>query len=126
MSDMQRPVEQRQELTAAQSIQCLSEATEWLFDSVDSLGLEDKDILIVVGPSRAGKGTLLTALKGVEMKFFKRGDAKVKQTALGKEAATQFFMAPKNAADGDVPDANAIISHQHNSHTFKPKIVCDG
>ena len=126
MSDMHRPVGQRTELSPAQSIQCLSEATEWLFDCVDSLELQDKDILIVVGPSRAGKGTLLTALKGVEMKFFKKGDAKVKATALGQGASTQFFMAPKNVADGDVPAENAIISHQHNSHTFKPKIVCDG
>ena len=91
-------------MTPAQSIQCLSEATEWLFDCVDSLGLEDKDILVVVGPSRAGKGTLLTALNGVEMKFYKKGDAIVKGTALGQEASTQFFMTPKSASDGDVPD----------------------
>jgi ABC-type lipoprotein export system ATPase subunit len=61
----------------------LSEATEWLFDCVDQLALEDKDIMIVVGPSRAGKGTLLSALQGAEMKFFKKNDAKVKTTALG-------------------------------------------
>lgn len=65
-------------LTPPQSIQCLAEATEWLFNSVDELGLENKDILLVVGPSRAGKGTLLAALNGTEMKFFKKGDAKVK------------------------------------------------
>ena len=82
--------------------------------------------MIVVGPSRAGKGTLLTALKGVPMKFFKKGDAKVKGTLLGQGASTQFFMAPKSAADGDVPEENSIISHLHNSHTFKPKIVGEG
>lgn len=126
MKDMQQPPEERRELTAAQSIQCLSEGTEWLFDCVDALGLEDKNILIVVGPSRAGKGTLLTALNGVEMKFYKKGDAKVKNSALGKDASTQFFMAPKSAADGEVPEESAIISHQHNSHTFKPKLVSNG
>ena len=41
-------------------------------------------------------------------------------------ASTQFFMAPKSAADPDLPDDNAIISHLHNSHTFKPKIVSNG
>ena len=39
-----------------------------------------------------------------KMKFYKKGDAKVKGTALGQEASTQFFMAPKSASDGDVPD----------------------
>ena len=94
MVEMQKPGDQRDQLTAAQSIQCMYETTEWLFDSVDSLNIKDKDILIVIGPSRAGKGTLLTALKGVEMKFFKKGD--IKDTAIAKEISTQYFMAPKN------------------------------
>lgn len=35
-------------------------------------------------------------------------------------------MAPKSSADSDKPDDSAIISHLHNSHTFKPKIVSNG
>ena len=83
MLEQQNPQSEKTILTPAQSIQCLSEATEWLFDEVDKLQLENKDILLVIGPSRAGKGTLLTALLGVKMKFFKKGDPKVKGTAIG-------------------------------------------
>lgn len=123
MADMQKPQNQRSEFTPAHSIQCLSEAIEWLFDCVDSMELENKDIFIVVGASRAGKGTLLAALQGVEMKFFKSNPS-IKETAVGKEATTKNFMAPVDSKG--LPLTNAIISHQHNSHTFKPKIVGDG
>ena len=34
--------------------------------------LADKDVFIVIGASRTGKGTLLTALQGVKMKLFKK------------------------------------------------------
>ena len=60
------------------------------------------------------------------MKFFKKSDPSVKDTEIGKIASTQFFLAPKNLGDASKPDKNAIISHLHNSHTFKPKIVSNG
>jgi ABC-type sugar transport system ATPase subunit len=52
------------EFTAGDSVQLLYEAIEFLFTYVDNMNLHDKDIFIVVGPSRTGKGTLLAALKG--------------------------------------------------------------
>ena len=88
--------------------------------------LESKDILLVIGPSRAGKGTLLTSLQGTKMKFFKKGDPQVRETNIGQNAASQFFMAPVQEADPNKPDDSQIISHSHNSHTFKPKIVGNG
>lgn len=50
----------------------LYEAIEFLFSYVDNMKLEGKDIFIVIGPSRTGKGTLLAALKGQKMKLFRR------------------------------------------------------
>jgi guanylate kinase len=50
----------------------LYEAIDFLFAYVDGLNLHDKDVFIVVGPSRTGKGTLLAALKGQKMKLFRR------------------------------------------------------
>jgi hypothetical protein len=35
-------------------------------------------------------------------------------------------MAPKSADDGDLPANHDIISHSHNSHTFKPKVIGNG
>ena len=34
------------------------------------MNLENKDILVLIGPSRVGKGTLLEAIKGTKMKFW--------------------------------------------------------
>lgn len=56
----------RQELKMVQSqqIQCLYEAREWLMSNVDKMNLAEKDVFIVIGASRTGKGTLLSALSG--------------------------------------------------------------
>ena len=42
--------------------------------------LKDKKVFIILGASRTGKGTLLTALHGGKMKLFRK--AKVKDEAL--------------------------------------------
>ena len=62
----------RKKFDIGESIQVLYEAIEFLFAYVDNMQLEDKDIFVVVGPSRTGKGTLLAALKGQKMKLFRR------------------------------------------------------
>ena len=49
-------------MNPGESMQFLHEAIEFLFKYVDSMNLHEKDIFIVVGPSRTGKGTLLAAL----------------------------------------------------------------
>ena len=106
-----------------------------MFAQVDALHLEDKDVFIVLGPTRTGKGTLLTALQGVKMKFFKKKD--VIDSEVGKEAYQAYFMAPVEvnsaAADEDaaaaekssMPALSKIISHQYNSHTIRPKFASD-
>lgn len=104
-------------------VQSLAEAIEWMFEKVDRLELEDKDIFIPLGPSRTGKGTLLAAIMGKKMKIFRKN--KVKQTKAGQEAKLQTFMAPVDPADPNLPDVNDIVSHQHNSHTIYPKIPTD-
>jgi len=35
---------------------------------IDQMELNNKDIILTIGPSRVGKGTLCSALKGIEMK----------------------------------------------------------
>ena len=50
------------ELTPAESLQCLYEAVEYLSLEVEAMQLQDKNIFIVIGASRTGKGTLLAAL----------------------------------------------------------------
>jgi len=62
-------------------VQCLAEAIKWMFGKVDQLELEGKDIFVALGPSRTGKGTLLSALQGYKMKIFRRN--KVKNTKAG-------------------------------------------
>ena len=109
----------RKQFSAGDSIQLLYEAIEFMFAYVDNMNLHDKDIFIVVGPSRTGKGTLLAALKGQKMKLFKR-KPKNKQMAVYRDSATATFMAPVGP-DGE-PIEEAIVSHKHNSHTIVPKI----
>ena len=45
----------------------MHEAITWIFDKVDQLNLANKDVIVVIGPSRSGKGTLLAALQGSKM-----------------------------------------------------------
>lgn len=72
------------DFSASDSIQCLSESLDWLFESVDRIQLHEKDIFIVLGASRTGKGTLLCALQGQTVKLFKR--SKVRNSQVGKAA----------------------------------------
>lgn len=44
-------------------------------------------------------------------------------TAACKESAMATYMAPVDPKNNSMPDTNNIISHQHNSHTFYPKVV---
>jgi len=52
----------------------MAEATDWLFDLVDQMDLKNKDIFIVIGASRTGKGTLLRALNGIPLKLFHQNE----------------------------------------------------
>lgn len=63
-----------------------------MFEQVDQMELEGKDIFIVLGPTRTGKGTLLTALQGVQMQLFRRKDWE--DSAAAKQAYQAYFMAP--------------------------------
>ncbi len=49
-------------MNPGESMQFLHEAIEFLFKYVDSMKLHEKDICIVVGQRRTGKGTRLAAL----------------------------------------------------------------
>lgn len=110
-------------MTQAQKIQCFLETTEWLKGHIDAMKLEEKKVFVILGASRTGKGTLLTALHGGKMKLFKR--AKIKDEALREKVATtqQTFMAP--VGDDGEPKITQFISFSHNSHTLKPKFVKD-
>ena len=58
----------------------MSESLDWQLDHIDKLQLHDKDIFIVLGASRTGKGTLLCALQGQQMGFFNKNKKGVKET----------------------------------------------
>ena len=45
-----------------ESVQCLHEGITWMEERVNEMDIAGKDVVVVVGPSRTGKGTLLTAL----------------------------------------------------------------
>ena len=92
-----------------------------MFEKVDALDIIDKDIFIPLGPSRTGKGTLLTAMEGYEMQVFERKNTM--NTAAGQESAMGMYMAPVDPNNKYMPDTNLKVSHQHNSHTFYPKVV---
>jgi energy-coupling factor transporter ATP-binding protein EcfA2 len=87
------------------------------------MDLHDKDVFLVIGPSRSGKGTLLAALLGHKMKYFNKRN--IKGTVLENNVAVANFLAPV-ADDGATPLLHEIVSHERNSHTMKPKIVGDG
>lgn len=55
--------------------------------------LADKDVFVVIGVTRSGKGTLLTALQGRKMSCFKKKEAR-KSELNYEEIASNFFMAP--------------------------------
>lgn len=107
MLELAKPIDQRMVFNAQDTVQCLYEATTWMFEQVDQMELEDKDIFIVLGPTRTGKGTLLTALQGVQMQLFRRKDWENNTAA--KQAYQAYFMAP--IVEGQKPGESNIISH---------------
>lgn len=78
MQELAKPIKDRTiKFKPAETVQCMFEATTWMFAQVDEMKLEEKDIFVVLGPTRTGKGTLLTALQGTKMKFFRKKDKDV-------------------------------------------------
>lgn len=80
--------------------------------------IQNKDILVVIGQSRAGKGTLLSALRGQKIQLFRR---KKNLGGIHEKAAKAWFMAPVD--EKGQPAESELIDHGSNSHTFVPKIV---
>lgn len=69
---------------APQALMAMKEAIQWNYRSIEEMQLADKDIFIVIGPSRAGKGTLLQALLGQPMKLFKKTAASLRTSEVAK------------------------------------------
>lgn len=61
------------------------------------MDLANKDVFIVIGPSRTGKGTLLTALQGETMKLVKKADVKDKKMFDSIAQTAQTVMTPVDA-----------------------------
>jgi hypothetical protein len=87
------------------------------------MNLKDKNVFIVIGASRTGKGTLLQALTGTKMSLFKKKNVVGTELEKDMALATNVVMAPVDA--NGTPLVNRIISHAANSHTLKPKFVND-
>lgn len=123
--DMQKSKEEREmfpvkQMQPGERVQIVHEATQFFFGIVDAMDLKEKDLLVVIGQSRTGKGTLLSALKGHRMKLFKR---KKREGGVHARAVKPYFMAPVGA-DGQ-PVESDLIDHGNNSHTFVPKLVME-
>lgn len=87
----------------------------------DDLDVEGKNLLIPLGASRTGKGTLLASLRGYKLKLFKKKD--LKGNPIAKDAATTTFLAPCDPQNEEMPIELDFISHKRNSHTFYPKLI---
>ena len=111
------------QMDISESLMCMQESNDWNNKIIDQMNLQNKDIFLVIGPSRSGKGTLLSALLGHRIKYFNRRE--VNKTDVGKNVAVAHFMAPV-AEDGQTPIESEIVSHERNSHTLRPKIVGNG
>lgn len=51
-----------------------------MFKKVDELNLENRDLLIPIGPSRTGKGTLIAALQGIKIRLFNKKEDNVRKS----------------------------------------------
>lgn len=83
------------------------------------MALHDKDIFVVIGASRTGKGTLLSGLMGQKLKLFKKNQ-QTRNLPIYRDAATKLFVMPEGP-DGHPVDS-LIISNKYNSHTLVPKL----
>lgn len=72
----------------------MTEAIDYMFNKVDELDLSGRNVLIPIGPSRTGKGTLIAALQGISLKVFKKSKRKVKESDVGRLSSNLLFMAP--------------------------------
>jgi len=97
---------------------------DWNAANIEQMELAEKDVFVIIGATRSGKGTLLTAIQGRKMSLFKQSGKGVKDSEVGKESATHAFLAPIDL-ETMTPQKSETISHKHNSHTFKPKIPFD-
>ena len=50
-------------------LKVLREGMQWMEEKLSTMSLKEKDVIVIIGNSRVGKTTLLTALKGLNMKF---------------------------------------------------------
>lgn len=96
-------------------------------EKMDQLDLADKDVVVVIGASRSGKGTLLTALKGKKIKFmplsemFGEGDGEGDENSESSDYGCVGMLMV--AVDEDEVSDSGIISHSSNSHTLAPSIA---
>ena len=67
---------------------------DWNAANIEQMELAEKDVFVIIGATRSGKGTLLTAIQGRKMSLFKQSGKGVKDSEVGKESATHAFLAP--------------------------------
>lgn len=61
---------ERPDMTLDEKIEAIYAGIHWQYKWIADMDLENKEVLILIGPSRVGKGTLLEAIKGTKMKFW--------------------------------------------------------
>lgn len=88
--------------------------------TIEAMNLETKEVFLVIGSTRTGKGTLLEALRGTKMEMIKK--RQYPDIEWIQKSATLRMMVP--VKDGK-PVESDIISNSFNSHTLMPKLVSD-
>lgn len=88
------------------------------------MDIADRDVIIPIGGTRAGKGTVILAFQGVKFApkyvedFEDQNEESEKQVTLPHEC---YVMAPVSE-EGKIIE-NELMSHRAQSHTLEPKVL---
>ena len=63
--------EERKTMSLSEQLQGMYQGIIWHYETIDAMNLKDKEIFVVIGATRVGKGTLLEAVSGKKMKYWK-------------------------------------------------------
>ena len=58
-------------MSLSEQLQGMYQGIIWHYETIEAMDLKDKEIFVVIGPTRVGKGTMLEAISGKKMKFWK-------------------------------------------------------
>ena len=97
---------------------------------INQMELQDKDVVLVLGPSKSGKGIVSLAMMGETIKKFNPFDfilenPEFKDSEMGTQILKnnqEIFMKVDKQGK---PMENQFVSHQKQQHTMIPKLMKD-